>query len=76
MHLLMSICPSKTTPDAFTPGRVVADDDITMASEALGIAEITAKTHLARLFSKTRTNRQSVLAALAKRVVTATIAKA
>jgi len=55
--------------------RLVAGDDITMAGEALGIAKTTAKTHLARLFAKTGTNRQSVLVALANKLVTAPIGK-
>lgn len=55
--------------------RLVAGDDITAAGEALGIAKTTAKTHLARLFAKTGTNRQSVLVALANKLVTAPIGK-
>jgi DNA-binding CsgD family transcriptional regulator len=43
------------------------------AVEALGIAKTTAKTHLARLFAKTGTNRQSVLVALANKLATAPI---
>lgn len=56
-------------------GRLVGGDDITMAGEALGIAKTTAKTHLARLFAKTGTNRQSVLVALANKLVTAPLGK-
>lgn len=56
-------------------GRLVAGDDITAAGTALGIAKTTAKTHLARLFSKTGTNRQSVLVALASKLVSAPIGK-
>lgn len=56
-------------------GRLVVGDDITMAGEALGIAKTTAKTHLARLFSKTGTNRQSVLVALANKLATAPLCK-
>lgn len=52
-------------------GRLVGGDDITMAGVALGIAKTTAKTHLARLYSKTGTNRQSVLVVLANKLVTA-----
>ena len=54
-------------------GRLAAGDDITMAGAALGIAKTTAKTHLARLFAKTGTNRQSILVALANKLVTAPI---
>jgi len=56
-------------------GRLVGGDDITAAGEALGIAKTTAKTHLARLFAKTGTNRQSVLVALANKLVTAPIGR-
>ncbi len=55
--------------------RLVAGDDIKAAGEALGIARTTAKTHLARIFAKTGTNRQSVLVALANKLVTAPIGR-
>jgi DNA-binding CsgD family transcriptional regulator len=56
--------------------RLVAGDDITGAGEALGIAKTTAKTHLARLFAKTGTNRQSMLVAQVNKLVTAPIVSA
>ncbi|MCB9945299.1 MAG: helix-turn-helix transcriptional regulator [Geminicoccaceae bacterium] len=53
--------------------RIVLGDDIGQAAENLGIARTTAKTHLARMFDKTGTNRQSALVALAHRLSSAPI---
>lgn len=57
-----------TQAEARLLGELVAGSTIARASVALGIAETTAKTHLAHIFAKTGVSRQVDLVALAHRL--------
>jgi len=52
-------------------GRIMCGESIAEASVALGVAQTTAKTHLARIMAKTGTHRQSALVELVSRLAPA-----
>lgn len=57
-----------TAAEARLASRLAAGETLTEAGAALGIAETTAKTHLARIFGKAGVSRQAELVALLERL--------
>jgi DNA-binding CsgD family transcriptional regulator/PAS domain-containing protein len=57
-----------TAAEARLAARLAAGETLAEASSALGIAETTAKTHLARIFGKAGVSRQAELVALLERL--------